>query len=111
MTKLFKWCTLAGVFLMAGFFTACSTKDSGNNEKPEFNVANMDTTVVPGNDFFEYVNGGWLKKNKIPASKSAYGIFSKIRDHNQDILKEIVAEASDTSGQRDSIQTMVGDFI
>ncbi len=83
---------------------------NGINKKPEFNAANMDTTVVPGNDFFEYVNGGWLKINKIPASKSAYGVFSKIQDHNQDILKEIVAEASDTSTQRDSIQTMVGDF-
>jgi putative endopeptidase len=110
MTKLFKWHTLAGMLLMAGFITACSTKDNGNNKKPEFSVTNMDTTVVPGNDFFEYVNGGWLKKNKIPASKSSYGIISKIHDHNQDILKEIVTEASDTSGQRDSIQTMVGDF-
>ena len=31
--------------------------------------ANMDTTVRPGDNFFEYANGAWLKKNPIPKSK------------------------------------------
>ena len=33
----------------------------------------MDTTVAPGNDFFEYANGGWSKTTEIPADRSSYG--------------------------------------
>lgn len=109
MSKLVYMRAAGFALLFAGFVTACSTQKGGSN-KPEFEAANMDTTVVPGNDFFEYANGSWLKKNKIPASKSAYGVMTEIRDHNQDILKEIVTKASSTSGERDSIQAMVGDF-
>jgi len=109
MSKLVYLRAAGCVLLFAGLITACSTQNGGSN-KPEFEAANMDTTVVPGNDFFEYANGGWLKENKIPASKSAYGVMTEIRDRNQDILKEIVTKASDTSQKRDSIQTMVGDF-
>ena len=33
----------------------------------------MDTSVAPGNDFFEYANGGWVKATEIPADRSSYG--------------------------------------
>ena len=34
-------------------------------------ITNRDTTVVPGDDFFHYANGGWFKKNPIPSSESS----------------------------------------
>ena len=42
--------------------------------KQDILVADMDTSVNPGDDFFAYANGGWLKRNPIPASESAWGI-------------------------------------
>ena len=52
--------------------------------------ANFDTSVKPGDDFFEYVNGTWIKKNPIPPEYSRWGAFPKLRDDNLLALKQIV---------------------
>src|ERR1700739_4491315 len=48
----------------------------------EINLANFDTTVKPGDNFFEYVNGGWLKANPVPASEVRWGSFDIANDTN-----------------------------
>ena len=40
----------------------------------------MDTSVNPGDDFFAYANGGWLKSNPIPASEAAWGSGNLVRE-------------------------------
>jgi putative endopeptidase len=45
-----------------------------------FDLAGMDRTVKPGDDFFKYVNGAWLAKTEIPADKTAYGAFAVLGD-------------------------------
>ncbi|HTE01809.1 MAG TPA: M13 family metallopeptidase [Mucilaginibacter sp.] len=71
---------------------------------------NMDTTVKPSDDFFQYANGGWLKKNPIPAAYSSWGIGNvaeedlrnKIKTINEDALKANAASGSSTQ--------KIGDF-
>src|SRR2546428_309201 len=48
--------------------------------KQDFLIANMDTSINPGDDFFSYANGGWIKRNPIPASESAWGIGNLVRE-------------------------------
>lgn len=73
--------------------------------------ANMDPTVKPGDDFFEYANGGWLKNNTIPAKETSWGSFLMLRDDNRKKLVGIVEEASKASGQpKGSIKQRVGDL-
>jgi putative endopeptidase len=43
-------------------------------------LAGMDRTVKPGDDFFKYVNGAWLAKTQIPADKTSYGAFAVLGD-------------------------------
>ena len=43
-------------------------------------VAGMDRSVDPGDDFFAYTNGGWLKSTEIPPDRSSFGTFSVIED-------------------------------
>lgn len=43
-------------------------------ETADILVSDMDTSVNPGNDFFSYANGGWIKRNPIPADQSSWGI-------------------------------------
>ena len=45
-----------------------------------FDTTGMDTTVVPGNNFYEFANGTWAKNTPIPADKSNYGMFTKLDD-------------------------------
>ena len=71
---------------------------------------NMDTLVKPGDNFQEYVNGTWLKKNKIPADKSSYGSFDMLYDQSQKDVKAIIEEASKGSFANGSDQQKIGDY-
>jgi len=56
--------------------------------------ATFDTSVRPQDDFYQYVNGTWLKETKMPADKSRYGSFAILGDENQVRLREIIEDAS-----------------
>ena len=45
-----------------------------------FDAAGMDTTVLPGNNFYAYSNGTWAKNTPIPADKAKYGMFGLLDD-------------------------------
>jgi len=64
-------------------------------------LENMDKSVKPGNNFQMYVNGKWLDKTEIPSDKARYGIFTILRDHSQDNVKEII-ESSAEKGENGS---------
>ncbi|WP_409433088.1 M13 family metallopeptidase [Litorimonas sp. RW-G-Af-16] len=77
-----------------------------------FGVAleNMNTSVKPGDDFFAYVNGGWLDTMEIPADKSSYGNFTKLRDLSEDRVKLIIEEAAETDAPLGSNEQKIGDL-
>jgi putative endopeptidase len=73
--------------------------------------ANMDTTVKPGDDFFQYANGAWLKKNPIPDDKTRWGSFDQLADNNYKALKELLETAANNkSAAAGSNDQKVGDF-
>ena len=57
-------------------------------------LANMDRSVRPQDDFFRHVNGQWLKTTEIPADKSTYGGFTKLRDDSEARLRAIIEESA-----------------
>ncbi|SKB26332.1 M13 family metallopeptidase [Sphingopyxis flava] len=66
--------------------------------KPEigsygFDASGMDTTVLPGDDFYAYANGAWAKNTAIPADKSNYGMFTALADLSQKRTQEILEAA------------------
>ncbi len=66
-------------------------------EKPAFgsfgvDLAQMDTSIRPGNDFYEYVNGKWLVSAEIPPDKSSYGILTAVFENTEANLHAIVDE-------------------
>ena len=44
-------------------------------------LANMDTSVAPQQDFFHYVNGSWMEKTEIPGDKARWGSFDELREN------------------------------
>ncbi|MFL9842142.1 M13 family metallopeptidase [Sphingomonas sp. ST-64] len=68
--------------------------------KPEigafgFDVAGMDRSVTPGNDFYEFANGAWAKNTPIPADKSNYGMFTALADLSNERVRGILDEVKD----------------
>ena len=73
--------------------------------------ANMDTTVRPGDNFFEYANGAWLKKNPIPKSKTRWGSFNELQENNFNALHSLLdSSASVKNAPAGSPVQKVGDF-
>ncbi|MDZ4836230.1 MAG: M13 family metallopeptidase [Candidatus Melainabacteria bacterium] len=75
------------------------------------NVANMDSTVKPVADFFQYANGTWLKKTPIPNEYDKWGVLNIINDKNVTLLKGILEKSStDKTAEVGSNTKKVGDF-
>lgn len=57
-----------------------------------FDVRDMDRSVRPQDDFYQYVNGGWLKRNPIPPHESRWGSFLILRYNTEKRLRALVAK-------------------
>ncbi len=66
---------------------------------PPLDPKNMDTSVKPGDDFYEYANGGWLKSNPVPPEYSRWGSFNELVEKNNDALHEIAEKAASLAQQ------------
>jgi putative endopeptidase len=80
----------------AALSTAAQSATAG---KPQygtfgFDLAGMDRSVVPGNDFFDYANGTWIKNTPIPPDKSRYGMFNVLDDLSKERTRTIIEEQS-----------------
>src|SRR5580692_2882139 len=76
-----------------------------------FDLADLDTTCNACQDFFEYANGGWIKRNPIPPEYASWGRFNEVQNHNQEILRVILeAAAEDQSAAAGSLEQKIGDF-
>ena len=78
--------------------------------RQDFLIANMDTSVNPGDDFFSYANGGWIKKNPIPASESAWGIGNLVREELYVQLRTIDEGAAQKKAASGTDEQKIGDF-
>ena len=74
------------------------------------NLSNMDKNVRPGDDFFSYVNGSWVKSTEIPADKGRYGAFDLLRDESQEAVKVIIEESSTGNFAKGTDEQKVGDL-
>ncbi|MGH9522181.1 MAG: M13 family metallopeptidase [Terriglobales bacterium] len=64
-------------------------------------VSHMDRSVVPGNNFYEYCNGTWLKQTTIPPDRASYGVFTALDDQatkNTAALIEQMAKSNPAAG-------------
>jgi len=88
--------------------SSCNNKQA--TPKPDILAANLDSTVKPGEDFFEYANGGWLKKNPIPGEQSSWGIGNLVIEENLKRLREISEKAAAANAAKGSNDQKIGDF-
>jgi putative endopeptidase len=108
LSAKFKFILLVMVFL-AGVSTVSFSKTIGSGD--EINKKDMDTTISPAVDFFEYANGTWLKNTEIPPAFSGWGSFYILRDDNLSRIQSILADVEKkTDLKKGSSEQFVGDF-
>lgn len=101
MNTLFKVLTIGAIATTAIAFS---------DKKPRYiDPANMDPSVKPGDNFYLYANGNWIKKNPIPASKTRWGSFDMLREESSQRLQTLLQEAQ-KNGAKDRATQMIGDF-
>jgi len=95
------------------FVFSSSVISMGDTTKYEkaFDPRNMNLSVKPGEDFYEYTEGAWIKSHLVPADKSRYGEFDIVRDITYDQVKEILeSAANNTSAPEGSPEQKIGEF-
>jgi len=86
-----------------------NTSTSGHEKA--FDPKSMNLSIKPGDDFYEYAEGAWIKSHPVPADKSRYGEFAIVEDRTYDLVKGIVeSAASNTSAPEGSLEQKIGNF-
>jgi putative endopeptidase len=76
-----------------------------------FDAANFDKTVRPQDDFYKYVNGGWLARTEIPPEKSSYGAFDELFDQTEAQVRALIEESAKGANRATgSVSQQVGDL-
>jgi len=100
------------LLLAVCLFSLFAFAQSANSSQPAagFSIDNIDKTLDPCVDFFQYACGNWLKKAEIPADLPRWGSFAELHERNQMELREILEKAAVVTPGRPAIDQKIGDF-
>src|SRR5437660_12398091 len=103
-----RWLAAAVVALVLGAAPGC--RKDAPALSAGIDLAGMDKSVAPGDDFNAYANGGWLKATPIPADKASYGIGAILSDETRTRTRGLIEDAAKSSGGSADYRK-VGDYF
>ena len=101
LTKLFMTMALTSMSLAA---SAQTELQSG------INLGDLDTSVRPADDFYEYACGGWMKKNPLPAAYSRFGSFDRLGEDNNKRINGILNELLNNTYAKGTTEQKLSDL-
>ena len=101
---------LAGTGAMAVGLTVShvSAQTGHSSAATGIDVSGMDRSVKPGDDFFDYANGTWLKKTEIPPDKSNYGAGAILSDQTDKRVADLIQQVAKGSAPANSERSKIG---
>ena len=109
-----KRCATSFVVIVLAIFAGCSKSSTPAPAAAPLpsgiDVAGMDKSVAPGDDFYAYANGGWIKATPIPADKSEYGVATILVDQTRKQTVEIIQDPVNAGPNASPDARKVGDF-
>lgn len=73
-------------------------------------TANLDQSVRPADDFYQFACGGWMKNNPLPAAYSRYGSFDKLGENNNKRINAILDELKNDNYEAESVERKLSDL-
>jgi len=101
MKRLITMMAMASISMMT---MAQGTLGSG------LDVTDLNTSVQPGDDFYEFACGGWMKKHPLPAAYSRYGSFDKLQEDNDKRINGILSELQSNTYERGTTEQKLSDL-
>lgn len=80
-------------------------------EDPVFRLADMDPSAHPGEDFYQYANGGWRAANPVPDDYPQWTSFDEVRKRNEELLHRLLVEAAADPGPSGTLRHWAGTFF
>ena len=77
---------------------------------PRFSIDYMDRSFEPGQDFYRFADGGWVKSNPVPPDKSRWGAFMELQERNWSLIHEILESTVSSALPEGSPAQKVADF-
>ena len=94
----------AGIITLMG----CNeTTVKQTTEKVAIDLANLDTTMLPSSDFYQYACGGWMKNNPLKPEFARFGSFDQLRDENLGQIRSLIKDLSDSPQHPGSVEQKI----
>ncbi|MBO5296480.1 MAG: M13 family metallopeptidase [Candidatus Homeothermus sp.] len=87
-----------------------STYNMNAEQKRGVDRANLDPSVAPQTDFYDYACGGWMKANPLKPEFARYGTFDELRENNRVQLRELIMNLDTKNAPQGSITQKIGDL-
>lgn len=100
---------LLRLLCLVSFLFILSFIPPGGKKRKFIDPANMDLSVRPGDNFYLYANGTWIKNNPVPPSKTRWGSFDQLREDNLGRLRTLLESAA-AAADKDAHMQKIGDL-
>lgn len=105
--KKMKMYASAALSLVA--MVACNSPEK-KTDTGGIDLASLDTTALPGTDFYQYACGGWIAQHPLTAEFSRYGTFDKLREDNDVKVQSLIEELAKGKHEAGSVAQKIGDL-
>ena len=99
---------MAIIATTAAALTGCQMGDKTLSSG--IDLANLDTTFLPGTDFYEYATHGWQVANPLTAEYSRYGSFDVLQENNNKQLRDIIDSVAAQKNEKGSVAQKIADL-
>ena len=88
-----------------------ASQDVSTQATPGITVANMDRSVKPGDDFYRFANGEWIRRTEIPPDRAGVNVFTKLGDLSNQRTKDLIEELAKSKAPAGSGERKVADLF
>jgi predicted metalloendopeptidase len=115
MQRLSRWLGRARIWYVCEFFFSAALTSSlllaaQPASQPSNLLNGMDSAIRPGDDFFDYANGGWIKHTSIPPDRSSYGVFEELVELTDKRVADLIRGAAASSSASGTVAWQVATY-